>query len=178
MRPTTTDAGRSPNVIQYCTLASVLFGLNVGDGAAEDHGFSELTIDASGVSLLGTPIPLSGDDFSLGVDALHERIFSTSGQVLDVAEQMVVQTLPVTGLVKADSALGKVFYLTQNPPPSNTTWTIHAFNIDGFAQTGTMDIPGVNGNPSSLIRWGTNGLAFRTDSNQVFLITSSLVAGP
>jgi len=178
MRPTTTEAGRSPNVIQLCTAASVLFGLNVGDGATEVHGFYEMNVDASGVSVFGTPIPLSGDDFSLGVDALHERIFSTSGQVLDVAEQMVVETLPVTGLVKADSVLGRVFYLTQNLPLPNTTWTIHAFNIDGFAQTGTMDIPGVNGNPSSLIRWGTNGLAFRTDSHQVFLITSSLVGGP
>jgi hypothetical protein len=161
-----------------CTAASVLFGLNVGDGAPEVRGFYELNVDASGVSVINMPIPLVGNDFSLGVDALHERIFSTSGQVLDVAEQMVVQTLPVMGLVKADSVLGRVFYLVQNPPPSNTTWTIHAFNIDGFAETGTaMDIPGVNGNPSSLIRWGTNGLAFRTDSNQVFLITSSLV-GP
>src|SRR5262249_44319507 len=177
MRPITTDAQRSPNVIILCSAPARLFGLNVRDGAPEVYGFYLLDVDATGVSA-NPPSPLSGDDISLGVTPSGERIFSTSGQVLNVADQTIVHTFPVTGLVKADTTLGRVFYLTQNPPPSNTTWTIHAFNTDSFAPTGTMDIPGVNGNPSSLIRWGTNGLAFRTDSNQVFLVTSSLVSGP
>ena len=179
MRSTTTDAEVSPNVIQLCTTPSVLFGLNVGDGVPTAHGFYMLNVDASGVSVASASSSLSGNDISLGVTPIGgERIFSTSGQVLDPSSLTIVHTFPVTGLVKADTALVRVFYLTQNPPPSNTTWTIRAFNIDSFAPTGTMDIPGVNGNPGSLIRWGTNGLAFRTDSNQVFLITSSLVAGP
>jgi hypothetical protein len=180
MRATTTVAGSSPNVIQLCTDPAVLFGLNGADGPPEVRGFYVMDIDNSGVSVVNSSGMLSGNDISLGVigTPFTERIFSTSGQVLEVLplpDLPIVHTFPVTGLVKADSALGRVFYLVQS---SGTTWTIHAFKIDDYSATGTADIPGVNGNPGSLIRWGTNGLAFRTDSGQVFLITSSLVSGP
>jgi hypothetical protein len=36
-------------------------------------------------------------------------------------------------------------------------------------------VPYVAGTPTSLIRWGTNGLAFRTTSSQVYIIRSPLV---
>ncbi len=174
-RSTTTDAGSSPNVIQLCSSPSVLFGLNVADGSP---GFYLLRVDSSGVVLVDRTSSLSGSDISFAATSSGERIFSTSGQVLNVADLSIVNAFPVTGLVKADATVGRVFFLTQNPAPSTTTWTLRAFDIETFAPRGNMDIPGVNGNPSSLIRWGTNGLAFRTDSGQVFLITSALVAGP
>ena len=175
MRPTTTDAHTSPNVIQLCTDPVVLFGLNAADGP--NPGFYVMDVDNTGVISANYSPALMGNDISLGVIAspFVEKMFSTSGQVLQVLPDLpIIHTLSVTGLVKADTALGRVFYLVHN---SGTTWTIHAFKIDDtYAETGTADIPGVNGNPSSLIRWGSDGLAFRTDSNQVFLIRSSLVA--
>ncbi len=178
-RPTTTNPGSSPNVIQLCSSPSVLFGLNAGDGPPAVRGFYMLTVDANGVVVSQTNISFSGSDISFAVtSAGEERIFSTSGQVLNVADLSIVNAFPVTGLVKADATVGRVFFLTQNPPPSTTTWTLRAFDIVTFAPQGNMDIPGVNGNPGSLIRWGTNGLAFRTDSGQVFLFISTLIAGP
>jgi len=179
MRPITTPAGSSPNVIQLCTDPAVVFGLNVGDGPSP--GFYVMDIDSNGVSAVNYSVELTGNDISLGVipnsSPLVEKMFSTSGQVLQVLPNLpIIHNFSLTGLVKADTALGRVFYLVQNPPPSATTWTIHAFKIDDYSATGTADIPGVNGTPSSLIRWGSDGLAFRTDSGQVFLIRSSLVA--
>src|SRR5262249_41401808 len=175
-RPTTTAVGSSPNVIQLCTSPTVLFGLNVGDGGSP--GFYQMSVAASGVTVTRNSSSMSGSDISLGLTpASAERIFSTSGQVLNVSDLTVVHTFPTAGLVKADTTVGRVFYLTQNTPPSTTTWTLHVFDIDSFAPNGSLDIPGVNGNPGSLIRWGGDGLAFRTDASQVFLITSSLVAG-
>src|SRR5207247_503450 len=37
-------------------------------------------------------------------------------------------------------------------------------------------VPGISGTPGSLIRWGADGLAFRTDAGQLFLIRTPLVA--
>jgi len=167
-RPTTTAAGTSPNVIQLCATPNILFGLNVGDGGPPV--FYKMSVNASGVTVTNTSNLISGSDISLGVSAAGERIFSTSGQVLDVTNLILEHTFQATGLVKADSTVGRVFYLSQDPAPS--TWTVQVFDVDTFAPNGSLKIPGVNGNPGSLIRWGTNGLAFRTDSNQVFLITS------
>src|SRR6185503_12358901 len=42
---------------------------------------------------------------------------------------------------------------------------------------GALEIPTAAGIASSLIRWGSDGLAFRTDRNQLFLVRTSLVAG-
>jgi hypothetical protein len=131
-----------------------------------------MSVTSTGVSVTNTSNLISGNDISLGISASGERIFSTSGQVLDVANLILEHTFQATGLVKADSIVGRVFFLSQNPAPS--TWTLQVFDIDTFAPNGSLNIPGVNGNPGSLIRWGTNGLAFRTDNNQVFLITTPL----
>jgi len=35
-------------------------------------------------------------------------------------------------------------------------------------------VPGVSGSAGSLVRWGTDGLAFRTDGDQVFLVRTSV----
>src|SRR6185369_10675118 len=36
-------------------------------------------------------------------------------------------------------------------------------------------ISGGSGTPTSLLRWGPNGLAFRTTANQLFIIQTSLI---
>src|ERR1044072_4149621 len=41
---------------------------------------------------------------------------------------------------------------------------------------GTLNLPGVTGLPDSLVRWGTNGLAFNTPT-QVFLLQNALIGG-
>jgi hypothetical protein len=34
-------------------------------------------------------------------------------------------------------------------------------------------VAGATGNPASLIRWGAKGLAFRTDTGQIFMVQST-----
>src|SRR6185369_16116113 len=55
------------------------------------------------------------------------------------------------------------------------TVTLKAFDINTFVPLGETTIGGVVGTPTSLVRWGTNGLAFRTTGNQVFLVQTSLI---
>src|SRR5207249_623445 len=49
-----------------------------------------------------------------------------------------------------------------------------AFDRRSFLRAGSLDIPGVQGEASSLVAWGTDGLAFRTDEDQVVLLRTRL----
>lgn len=103
------------------------------------------------------------------------RIYTTSGRVIDPEVRTVVGTfsLPSTfgNLVKPDAAvIGRVFFLTRDG--FSGTWSIRAFDPNTRQLLGSEKIPGVTGDPGSLIRWGLKGLAFRTTGGQVFLIES------
>ena len=60
--------------------------------------------------------------------------------------------------------------------------TVQAFDVNTLSLIGSLDIPGlaVTAIPqypryTSLVRWGSDGLAFRTSSDQVVIIRSPLV---
>jgi uncharacterized repeat protein (TIGR01451 family) len=97
------------------------------------------------------------------------RLYTAGGRVIDPVAQTVITNLPYSGLVCPDSAGGKIFYLTT----SGSTGTLHSIDITNFVQTGTVTISNISGSPSSLIRWGTDGLAFRTSGSQLFLIRTT-----
>src|SRR5207244_3495982 len=50
--------------------------------------------------------------------------------------------------------------------------------INTFTPVGEIAIGGVIGTPTSLVRWGTNGLAFRTNGDQLFLVQTALIPSP
>jgi hypothetical protein len=52
---------------------------------------------------------------------------------------------------------------------------MRAFDLHTFLPVGAFRLPGVSGSASSLTRWGSNGLAFRTNSNQVVIVRTSLI---
>ena len=76
-------------------------------------------------------------------------------------------------LTAIDVANNRAFFLTNNfiigPSPN---LTITAYDLNTFLPVGTISIPGFNGGPGSAVRWGTNGLAFRTSDRKIFLIES------
>lgn len=100
--------------------------------------------------------------------------YTTTGRVIDPLARTVVRTfsLPTTvgNLVKSDATIGRVFFLTGDG--SSGIWSIRAFDPNTRQLLGNENIPGVTGDPGSLIRWGSKGLAFRTTGGQVFLIES------
>ena len=62
---------------------------------------------------------------------------------------------------------------------SPAAWTVYAWDPVTLQQVDNLPIPGVNdGGPTTLIRWGTDGLAFTISGwyqNQIYLVRSSLV---
>ncbi|HZG54489.1 MAG TPA: Calx-beta domain-containing protein, partial [Pyrinomonadaceae bacterium] len=95
---------------------------------------------------------------------------------------------PETGVIKGrftgldyenvmaiDTAKNRAFFLTNN---FSSGWNLRAFELDTFRLMGVVRVQGISSGPglapSSLVRWGKNGLAFRA-YDRIFLIQTTLV---
>lgn len=169
-RPVTTPGHTGSNVIQFSADASRLYGYN---NETTEFGFRRMTVGDSGVAVVdATPNLITG----FGVDIRFDggRIYTTTGRVIDPEALTIIGTfadISFGSLVAPDSTVGLVFFLTGSAP----TVQLRAFDPATFLQVGAIDIPGVVGTYTSLIRWGTDGLAFRTSGDQIFLIRTSLI---
>ena len=173
-RPTTTPGHTGSNVIEFSALSSRLYGYNQ---ESTEFGFRRMTVDGSGVTVLDVFDSfmgnlISGHNTDIRFDGGF--IYTTSGRVIDPEARTVVGTFsfPATSggiLVRPDAAIGRVFFLTRDGMAPEI-YSIRAFDRITLQQLGSVEIPGVSETPSSLIRWGSKGLAFRTSGNQVFIV--------
>jgi hypothetical protein len=168
-RPNATPGHTGSNVIKFSSIGSTLYGYN---NETTEFGFRRMSVDESGVTVVdATSNLISG----FGVDIRFDDglIYATSGRVIDPEALTIVGTFsvpPFGALVAPDSTVSRVFFLSGS--------SLLAFDQRTFLPVGSLDIPGVAGTPSSLILWGTDGLAFRTSTDQVFLIQTSLRSVP
>jgi uncharacterized repeat protein (TIGR01451 family) len=131
-------------------------------------GLRSITIDSSGAAAVnGLGLIRSFDDH-IHFDA--GRLYTDGGEVIDPNAALVITNLPYSGLACPDSGADRIFYLTT----SGSTGTLTAVDVSNFVAMGSVTITNISGTPSSLITWGTDGLAFRTTANQVFLIRTIL----
>lgn len=170
MRPQTTPDHTGSNRIEFGSSPNTLYGIN---NETTEFGFRVMNVTASGVSTISTT-PNLVPGFSVDMEYEGGLLYATNGRVVNPATQTLAGTFPVTGPVEADAANNRVFYLTG----SGTTRIIDVFNMQTFAPVGSIAVTGVSGSASDLVRWGSNGLAFRTSGNQLFLIQSNLVPAP
>ncbi|MBV9470306.1 MAG: hypothetical protein JOZ57_13800, partial [Abitibacteriaceae bacterium] len=158
------------NVIEFGNTPARLYGY--ANEANDDNifNFTRWNVDSTGIAGGDTVANLIA---GAGVDIKYDngRIYATNGTVINAEARTLAGTLPA-GLVEPDATVNRVFVLTG----SGSTLTLHAFDPATFLEVGSLDITGVNGTPGSLIRWGFNGLAFRTSGDQVFLIQTGLIA--
>lgn len=169
-RPTTTDVFSGSNVIEFSANASTLYGYN---NESSEFGFRKMAIDASGVSVVSTTRNLI---YNYGTNIVHHNglVYSTNGRTIDPEALTLLGTyagMSFGTLVLADSSVNQVYALSGSG--GSSTWTLQTFNQTTFMQTGSLTITGISGNPSSLIKWGADGLAFRTSGNQIFLVSIS-----
>ena len=110
-------------------------------------------------------------------------LYTNSGQVWDPVAMKLLGTFPGSLFyepsVIADAALGRAFILDNLESGS----TIISYNSSTFNEAGQLSVP-TNNCPfmEDLVRWGTDGLAFRcfdstgdtTTNNSVYILRSSL----
>jgi uncharacterized repeat protein (TIGR01451 family) len=106
-------------------------------------------------------------------------LYLPGGFALNPTNLQPVGEFPVQGVIGAqpmapDPASGSVFFLAQQ----GSQTVIYAYDTVAFTLRGSQTIPGVVGVAQNLVRWGTNGLAFSTTGNQLFLIRCALCPGP
>ena len=132
---------------------------------------AKYSVGASGLTQVGTMNALMSGEMEIK----NGRIYGSNGRVVDTSLAAVAGTyfgLGYENAVAVDVPNGRVFFVT-----NNSGYSIRAYDMNTFRLIGSIPLPGLGQAPRKLIRWGTNGLAFRTDFNRVFLIQSSLVDG-
>lgn len=150
-----------------------IFGITFGGSPSLLYGatifgdLESISVSSNGLSLLSSSRNLIGGDIKFD----NGLIYSTSGEVLDPATSTLLGTFPVSGLVVPDSSAGRVYFLQwTNASP---TVTIFGFDNQTFLPLEYLTIPNVAGTPGSFIRWGADGLAFRTSGSQVYFLRKS-----
>jgi IPT/TIG domain len=93
-------------------------------------------------------------------------IFSDSGGVVDPSPippdtPRLVGRLLSGGSSAADTSINRAFFLNQNSYDV-TSRLISAFNVARLVPDGSLQLDNLDGDAFDLIRWGNNGLAFRT----------------
>ncbi|MDT5063129.1 MAG: hypothetical protein QOH63_3588, partial [Acidobacteriota bacterium] len=153
--------------LAFSASASKLYGGGFSDG------LRTMTIDSSGVTVNST------GSFSVGARIKFDNglVFSSTGQVINPDAGTLLGTFSgaTSNAFVPDTSAGRAYYLVGDQFGSGGTFTLKAFDINTFLPVGTLTIPGVVGEPTSMVRWGGNGLAFRTSGNQIFFIQTSLI---
>ena len=137
-------------------------------------GFQRFSIDEEGVRFLDSDNSLlprrSLVDIEWGAGSIYSSVgivfdphtFTTLGNLDEITAQSIMEYDPESE---------RMFYLTQ----SGSQAVIRAFDPNSLELLGSTIISNLSGVASSLVRWGANGLAFRTSADQLILLTTSLV---
>jgi hypothetical protein len=159
--------------IEFSESPTILYGY---DAHSSDHGIRTMNVVPQGLTVIDvTPNVFGTNEIRFGAG----RIFEQFGKVFDPKSKSVVGALGPFGPIVSvfpDSALGKVFSVVY---PQSGTVFIQANDISTLQVLGSSRVEGslsLSGGPGvSLIRWGTQGLAFRTLPDKVVIVRSSLV---
>jgi hypothetical protein len=184
-RPIATSVFHTINVIEYSASPLILYGHN---NSNSEFGFRKMAAASCGVSVLSAKGSLlTGSDFKIE-DGLA---YSTSGRVADPEAGTLVGTYPVfanvasgvvSSAVLADSKAGRIYFFLRTHDdaffPSLQTMLVRAYDLHTFLPVGTLAVPNISGWPTAVVRWGTNGFAFRTSTNKVYLLQTSLIQAP
>ncbi|HEX8070054.1 MAG TPA: Calx-beta domain-containing protein [Pyrinomonadaceae bacterium] len=153
------------NSLAFSATAAKLYG-------GGDQPLQTITVDATGATVTGTTTFVVGNQIKFA----GGRVYSSSGQVVDPDAGTLLGTfagLSGTTVFVPDPAGGRAYYLTRDFSGGATT--LRAFDTNTFVLLGAETISGLSGDPTALVRWGTNGLAVRTNTNQLYLLQTSLI---
>jgi hypothetical protein len=179
MLPNTTTGFPFVHRLEFSNSPSLLFGL----GTFSPASLTRISVTASGLSVIdfNTLTNGAGRDFKF----FNGLIYTASGNVIDGTTYSGIGSFTNAGVfsLHVDGGSKRIFAVT-GLGFDDTVATVQAFDLNTLTLNGALDIPnlGIPAIPqfpryTSLVRWGSDGLAFRTSSNQVVILRSPLV-GP
>ena len=170
MRPNVAPNDQGSTVIELSSSATTLYGYN---NQTSDFTFREMAVDASGVTITSsTESLMTGFGWDMQYD--NGLLYMDNGKIFNPATKTQVGIVPVPTAfggtdILPDSSRNRIYVLSYE----NAYLILKEYNQTTLVQTGSMVVQGGEGNPQSFIKWGTNGLAFRTTSNHVFILSIS-----
>jgi hypothetical protein len=159
----------SGNMIEF-TAPDTLYG--VGDGGYARIGVIRLVVTDSGAvqdQSVSDLVGLDGGDF----DYVNGSFFTAGGGVIDVPQITARGPLALYGNVGGDPSTGRVFYMadtTLSVIDGSTLQLIGTEVVHGMPPIGQTLYA-----PRPLIRWGIDGVAYRTYGRLVIFRTSLAV---
>jgi uncharacterized protein (TIGR03437 family) len=175
----TGSGGELFDSIQWNADGTVMFAAN-----NEDTGFDfySVPVTATGFGkVTDYPGLVGGFGSRIHFDSVTGYVYDDDGSIIDPVAGAQVGKFDQSGLVVPDGSLGMAFVLSSSFGGSTVTLT--AFDIHRFTPIATATISNVVGTPQNLIRWGSSGLAFTTQSSvsgngsAVYVLSGSFV-GP
>ncbi|MCL5098707.1 MAG: hypothetical protein M1608_14490 [Candidatus Omnitrophica bacterium] len=148
----------------FASDRSYLFGYR-----SEGYDFVRMRPTADGLQTENVPC-FTGWTGSL--EFSNGRLYSYYGQVVDPYIPALVGSFPTSGPKVIDAQTGRAYYLAQR----DGAWELGVFDLAAFQLTGTQTVANVQGTPDNLVRCGADRLAFRTSSDQLFIVRSPLVS--
>jgi uncharacterized repeat protein (TIGR01451 family) len=143
------------------------------------NGYGVATVASTGITSATSKNP-NVSSTALRVDS--GRAYLTTGVVLDANLGTLLGTFSVApmqsanGPVAPDSSVGKAFVLVS--PNFSSGLQVNAYDIATFVLDGSVPAINVNSfgppSPTSLVRWGQDGLAF-SNGSQLYIVHSVLV---
>lgn len=158
------------NAIAFSPSGSSLYALG--------NGYAVLTVDSTGIS--GSVVKNSN---ASGNTLVYDsgKIYLSSGAVLDAnsGNQLGVfsasPTQQASGPLAVDNVVGRAFILLN--PNYGSSYQINAYDLSSYVLAGSSPVGVISlsyPNTTNLVRFGQDGLAFRT-SSQLFIVHSKLV---
>jgi hypothetical protein len=167
------------NTIQWGSDATRIFAADTAD---DDFDFYSISVNTSGAMLdhnFGSRFEFF--DARIHFDSGTSLIYSDEGPSVDsngvpsgaFAAFALFDSLP-TAMIP-DSSLGTAFFAGQNQS-ENGPMSLQSFDLPHFSPITSISLPNVTGNPTRLIRWAQNGLAFITDNGQIVLVGGNFIS--
>ena len=176
-RSLTTPEHTGSNVIEFSKSPEILYGQNT---ETTEFGFRRMAVGSCGViTVRTTQSLLSGFGLDFRVD--NGVAYSSGGRAIDPEAGNILGTFMIVNpgsflsgsvVVAPDVKARKVYYLLNDGGQT----ILQVFDSKTFLRLGVLRLPGVTSSFSSLVRWGSNGLAFRTPT-EVFLLQNALIGG-
>jgi hypothetical protein len=172
--PATPPSFTPNNSIVFNESGTFLYGYN---NENSEFGFHTLQVRPDGLAQIDATRGMI-EQFSARIEYSSGRVYSTNGVVIDAERRLKVGGFTVSNTftqpaVFPDSFLGRIFMLNDN--------TISVYDMNSFAFLGSVSLPTtVNAEHPTvgrirLVRWGTDGLAFR-DGYRVYILRTTLAA--
>ena len=149
------------------------------DPVFEPQSFSIVSVDGTGITGRASVSQLTDLGLRPHFDPVTNLVYSDNGRITNPTNLEAAGVLESSGLMVPDAALNRAFFLRT---VGYSSVALDIFDLRRQSLLKSIAISGVTGNPTQLVRWGAQGIAFLTDDGTtgnggLYLLQGSDISG-